>query len=142
MNDLRKKAIIRIGIMVAIMLLSIFLAFYIKNIFLKIPFIIIAGGVAALLIRLYISYKRKKLYFDGKVLTITPPKRKIGKYSIIIKNGKVSKKFYSFQKPEMKLGANYVVVYEEKSFNILEFQEAKFQMMNAKAVSKNPKFRM
>lgn len=59
MNDLRKKAIIRIGIMVAIMLLSIFLAFYIKNIFLKIPFIIIAGGVAALLIRLYISYKRK-----------------------------------------------------------------------------------
>lgn len=133
---------LRIGIMVAVMLLSIFMAFYVKNIFLKIPFIILAGAVIALLVRLYIAYKRKKLYFDGKVLSITPPKRKIGKYTIILKNGKVSKKFYSLQKPEMKLGNTYVVVYEEKSFNILEFQEAKFQMMNMKGINKNPKFKM
>ena len=128
--------------MVAILFLSIFLSFYIKNIFLKIPFIIVAAIIIFLLVRLYISYKRKKLYFDGKILTITPPKRKIGKYTIIIKNGKVSKKFYSLRKPQMKLGGHYVVVYEEKSFEILDFQEAKFQNMNMKSVGKNPKFKM
>lgn len=142
MNDLKKKAMIRIGIMVAIMLFSLFMSFYVKNIFLKIPFIILAGVIIALLVRLYISYKRKKLYFEGKVLAITPPKRKIGKYTVILKNGKVSKKFYSLQKPDMKFGNTYVIVYEEKSFNILEFQEAKFQMMNMKGLNKNPKFRM
>ena len=42
----------------------------------------------------------------------------------------------------MKKGLNYVVVYEEKSFNILEVQEAKFQMMNMKTVKKNPKFKI
>lgn len=142
MNDAKKQAYIRIGIMVALLLLSAFMVFYVKNIWFKIPFVIISVALVVFLGRLYISYKRKKLYFDGKVLAINPPKRKIGRYSIILQNGKVSKKLYSYQEPKMKKGLNYVVVYEEKSFNILEVQEAKFQMMNMKAIKKNPKFKI
>ena len=42
----------------------------------------------------------------------------------------------------MKVGGNYVVVYEEKSFNILEVQEMKVQMAGMTAIKKNPKFKM
>ena len=38
MNEARKQAFIRIGLIVVAVLLSIFLAFYIKNVFLKIPY--------------------------------------------------------------------------------------------------------
>ena len=84
MNEARKQAFIRIGIIVAAVLLSIFLSFYIKNVFLKIPFIIIAVAGIVFLVRLYITYKRKKLYFDGKVLVIKPPKRAIGRHTVIM----------------------------------------------------------
>jgi len=102
--------------------------------------IAVAGIV--FLVRLYITYKRKKLYFDGKVLVIKPPKRAIGRHTVIMQKGKVSKKLYTYQKPTMKVGGNYVVVYEEKSFNILEVQEMKVQMAGMKAIKKNPKFKM
>ena len=142
MNEARKQAFIRIGLIVVAVLLSIFLAFYINNVFLKIPFIIIAIAGTVFLVRLYITYKRKKLYFDGKVLVIKPPKRAIGRHTVIMQKGKVSKKLYTYQKPNMRVGGNYVVVYEEKSFNILEVQEMKVQMAGMKAIKKNPKFKM
>ena len=138
MNEARKQAFIRIGLIVVAVLLSVFLAFYIKNVFLKIPFIIIAIAGTVFLVRLYITYKRKKLYFDGKVLVI----RAIGRHTVIMQKGKVSKKLYTYQKPNMRVGGNYVVVYEEKSFNILEVQEMKVQMAGMKAIKKNPKFKM
>lgn len=128
--------------MVGALLLSLFMVFSKIHLFFRVFFGIIAVGLIVLLIRLYISYKRKKLYFDGKVLVITPPKRKIGRYSVVLQNGKVSKKLYSYQEPKLKKGVHYVVVYEEKSFNILEVQEQKFQNMNVKSLKKNPKFKL
>jgi len=59
-NDAKKQAYIRIGIMVALLLLSAFMVFYVKNIWFKIPFVIISAALVVFLGRLYISYKRKK----------------------------------------------------------------------------------
>ncbi len=143
LQDAKRQAFIRLSLISLVMILFLSGAFYFKNIIIKIIFAIIGGALAALLIRILIAYKRKKLYFDGKVISVTKPKRKIlGKYSIVIKKGKVSKKFYAYTDPKFTLGKDYVVVYEEKSLIIMDSQEAKFQMMGQGAIGKNPKYRM
>lgn len=142
MQGAKKQAFIRLSLISLAMLLFFAGAFNFKNVILKVLFAILGTIVAALLIRILIAYKRKKLYFDGKALSVTPPKRKIGRYTVVLKRGKVSKKFYSLSNPNFTIGKDYVVVYEDKSMTILDSQEAKFQMVGAKAVNKNPKYKM
>lgn len=104
-------------------------AIFFKQWWAKIPFVILAGVVGAFLVRIAISYRRKKFYFEGKVLSIIPPKKKFGKHSVIMKNGKVSKKLFSLQKPQMKVGGLYGVYFEEKSLEILKSEPVRVQMI-------------
>lgn len=110
---------------------------FFKSLWLKIPFVILAGVVGALLVRVWISYRRKKFYFEGKVLSVIPPKQKLGRHAVIIKNGKVSKKLFSLQKPNMKVGGLYGIYFEDKSLEILKAEPLKIQMLRG-AKGQNP----
>lgn len=131
MESQKRKVILRIAAMVALFLLLIAGAIWFKSWWIKAPLIILAAVLAAFLVRIGISYKRKKFYFEGKVLSIVPPKGKFGKTSIIMKNGKVSKKMYSLQKVNMKVGNNYGVYIEDKSNEVIQYQPIKAQVIRA-----------
>lgn len=131
MENEKRKFFIRIALMVFAFVLLTAGAIAIKSWWFKVPLIILAGVVGAFLVRIGISYRRKKFYFEGKILSIIPPKKKLGKYAVIIKNGKVSKKLFSLQKPNMKVGGLYGVYFEEKSLDILRAEPVKVQIMRA-----------
>ena len=120
------KVFLRIGGVVALFVLSVVAIFLYKAIW-----TILACVLGYMLYRTYLSYKRKKFYIEGKVLSVVRPtnKLKIGKTKVIIKAGKVSKKLYAWQPLTMKVGEMYAVYYEDKSNSILKYQELKGSMM-------------
>ena len=126
----KTKAILKIAAFVVSFVLLVVGTIMYKSWWLKVPCAILAVGVGWILVRMYLSYKRKKYAIEGKVLSITPPKNKfkIGKYTIIVKTGKSSKKLYSWQKLSMKIGNSYVIYYEEKSNQIIKYETMKFNM--------------
>ena len=126
----KTKAILKIAAFVVSFVLLVVGTIMYKSWWLKVPFAILAVGVGWILVRMYLSYKRKKYAIEGKVLSITPPKNKfkIGKYTIIVKTGKSSKKLYSWQKLSMKVGNSYAIYYEEKSNQIIKYETMKFNM--------------
>ena len=139
----KRKAMLKIaGIVAAFVLLVVGTIFY-KSLWLRIPFAIMAIGVGALLVRMYLSYKRKKYAIEGKVLSITPPKNrfKVGKYTVILKTGKSSKKLYSWQKLNMKVGNSYAIYYEEKSNQIIKYETMKINMAARPKGNIPPQFR-
>ena len=129
MESQKRKVMLRIAAMIAAFLVLIAGAIWFKSWWIKAPLIILAAAPGAFLVRIAISYKRKKFYFEGKVLSIVPPKGKFGKTSVIMKNGKVSKKLFSLQKLNMKVGNDYGVYFEDKSNEIIQYQPIKPQVM-------------
>lgn len=125
------KVFLRIGGVVALFVLSVVAIFLYKAIWAKAIWTIIACVLGYMLYRTYLSYKRKKFYIEGKVLSVVRPtnKLKIGKTKVIIKAGKVSKKLYAWQPLTMKVGEMYAVYYEDKSNSILKYQALKGSMM-------------
>lgn len=128
----RKKAMLRIGAIIAVFFILLGGAFYFKNIFVKVILGALAAAVGVFLGRIYISFKRKKLYFEGQCLMVQDPAKKLKRYVVYIKNKNVTKKLYSLTKPAMKKGKTYGLYYEEKSNNILKYEELKFNMSLAK----------
>lgn len=142
MDKDRKKGII-ILVLIGIAFLFFFSMIFIMNKwYFKLIFGILSVIPAAILIRTYLGYKRKKLAFTGKVLQIKKPDQKfMQKWTVIMKNGKISKKFYSLEQPDMRVGRTYGVFYEEKSNLILQIENPEFQIMSATDIKSNPKFR-
>lgn len=128
----KTKAYLKIAALVAAELLFITGIFIYKSWWLKVPMIILAGLLGAFLTRMLISARRKKYFIQGKVLSVTPPKKKfgipMGKTQVVIKSGKASKKLYSLQKLFIKTGHDYAFYYEEKSNEILKHEEIKINM--------------
>lgn len=142
MESQKRKVMLRIGAMIAGFLALSIGAIVFRSWWIKVPLILIAAVLGAFLIRIAISYRRKKYYFEGKVLSVTPPKGRFGKYSVIIKNGKISKKLYSLQKLNLKIGSYYGFYFEEKSNEILQSQAIKIQAIRPnKSQSGGPKLR-
>lgn len=137
----KRKAILRIAAMVVVFIALVAGAIFINSWWIKAPFIVLAAALGAFLIRIFVSLKRKKYYFEGKVLSITPPKGKFGKYAIIMKNGKISKKLFSLRKLSMKTGNYYGVYFEEKSNEIIQFQPVRVQVMRPQKGQGGPKLR-
>lgn len=139
----KTKAILKIAAIVGAFVLLVVGTIMYKSWWLKVPFAIMALGVGWLLVRMYLSYKRKKYAIEGKVLSITPPKNKfkIGKYTIIVKTGKSSKKLYSWQKLSMKVGNSYAIYYEEKSNQIIKYETMKINMAARPKGNLPPQFR-
>ncbi|MGB5823351.1 MAG: hypothetical protein WBH44_04720 [Proteocatella sp.] len=139
----KTKAILKIaGIVVVFVLLIVGTILY-KSWWLKVPCGILAIGLGWLLVRMYLSYKRKKYAIEGKVLSITSPKNKfkLGKYTVIVKTGKSSKKLYSWQKLSMKVGNSYAIYYEEKSNQIIKYESMKINMAARPKGNLPPQFR-
>ena len=142
MESQKRKVLLRIAAMIALFLVLIAGAIWFKIWWVKAPLIIIAAAVGAFLVRIGISYRRKKFYFEGKVLSLVPPKGRFGKTSIIIKNGKMSKKLFSLQKVNMKVGNIYGVYFEEKSNEVIQYQPVKTQVIRpSKSQQGNPHMR-
>lgn len=139
----KTKAILKIAAIVLAFVMLVVGTIMYKSWWLKVPFAILAIGVGWLLVRMYLSYKRKKYAIEGKVLSITPPKNKfkIGKYTIIVKTGKSSKKLYSWQKLSMKIGNSYAIYYEEKSNQIIKYETMKVNMAARPKGNLPPQFR-
>ena len=76
----KRKAMLQIAGIVAVFVLLVVGTIFYKSLWLRIPFAIMAIGVGALLVRMYLSYKRKKYAIEGKVLSITPPKNRMAKF--------------------------------------------------------------
>lgn len=126
----QNKVYLRIaGIAVGFILALVGVVFY-KPIWAKVVLAIIAGFLGYVLYRTYLSFKRKKYYLEGKVLSVTKPKNKfgLGKTAVVIKAGKVSKKLFSWQSLSMKVGSNYAIYYEEKSNQIIKYDSLKMNM--------------
>lgn len=137
MENQRRQAITIGVIMGAILILCLFLVFYLNKWYFKIIPLIPAGIIIAIFIRMFLLYKRRKLVFTGKVLTISKPTGKVlPKWTVIMKEGNVSKKLFSLEEPKMKIGKIYSVAYEEKSNNILMVEEVTFQAIK-QVVGKN-----
>lgn len=137
----KKEFYLRIALMALAFVLLMTGSFVFKSWWLKIPMLILAGVVGALLVRIGISYRRKKFYFEGKVLSVIPPKKKLGRHAVIIKNGKVSKKLYALQKPNMKVGGLYGVYFEEKSLEILKSEPLKVQLLRGTKAQSTPQMK-
>lgn len=128
----KNKVYLRIGgIALAFILALVGIVFY-KPIWAKVIFAIVAGFLGYVLYRTYLSFKRKKYYLEGKVLSIVKPKNKfgLGKTVVVIKAGKISKKLFSWQSLSMKVGGNYAVYYEEKSNQIIQYDSLKMNMVS------------
>lgn len=110
---------------------------------LKVPSAILAVVLGFMLVRMYLSHKRKKYAIQGKILSATPPKNrfKVGKYTYIVKSGKVSKKLYSWQNLNLKVGQNYALYYEEKSNQIIKHESLKLNMASRPKGNIPPQFR-
>ncbi|MGL5440146.1 MAG: hypothetical protein ACRDA4_07130 [Filifactoraceae bacterium] len=128
----KTKAYLKIAAIVAVEVFFIAGIVIYKSWWIKVPFIIFAGLLGAFLVRMFLAAKRKKHLIQGKVLSVTPPKKKfgmpLGKTQIVIKSGKASKKLCSMQKINLKLGHDYAFYYEEKSNEILKYEELKMNM--------------
>ncbi len=131
MESQKRKVMLRIAAMVVAFVLLVVGVIWFKSWWIKVPLVLLAGLIGAFLVRIAISYRRKKFYFEGKVLSITPPKGKFGKTSVILKNGKISKKLYSMQKLNMRVGNDYGIYFEDKSNEIIQYQPIKPQVMRA-----------
>lgn len=144
-ND-KKKAIIFISGLGILFLICLGLIFVLDKWYFKLIFGILAIIPAVILIRFFIAYKRNKNIFSGKVIAINKPSGKIvKKWTVIMKNGKISKKLYSLEEPKMKVGGTYGVAYEEKSNLILQVEQVQYQMvknmMKGMNLNSNPKFK-
>lgn len=143
----KTKAYLKIAAMVAVELFFVAGAIIYKSWWIKVPLIILAGLLGAFLIRMFVAARRKKFFAQGKVLSITPPKKKfgipLGKTQIVIKSGKASKKLYSMQKIFIKVGHDYAFYYEDKSNEILKYEELKMNMASRpKSGNLPPQYRM
>ena len=127
MESQKRKVMLRIGAMIAGFLALSIGAIVLDSWWIKVPLLLLAAVLGAFLVRIAISYRRKKFYFEGKVLSVAPPKGRFGKHSVIIKNGKISKKLYSLQKLNLKIGSYYGFYFEDKSHEILQTQPIKIQ---------------
>lgn len=139
----KTKAKLKIAAMVALFILLVAGTILYTSWWLKVPCAILSIVLGWMLVRMYLSYKRKKYAIEGKILSITPPKNrfKIGKYVIIVKTGKSSKKLFTWQKPSMKVGNNYAIYYEEKSNQIIQYETMKINMAARPKGNLPPQFR-
>lgn len=131
----KKRAYIILGLMAAGFIFSCTMIFIMSKWYFKLLFAVPAVMLGVILARTLLAFKRRKLVFTGKVLTVTKPAKKLlPKWTVIMKDGKISKRFYSIEDPKMKIGAVYSVAYEEKSNTILKTEAVTFQTVK-KAVS-------
>ncbi|KDR93938.1 hypothetical protein SAMN02745945_01136 [Peptoclostridium litorale DSM 5388] len=128
MEKEKRNAILRIAAVVAVFAVMVFLAFYSKHIALKIVFGALAVVIGAFIVRIIISLKRKKFYIQGQCIAVQAPKGKFKKYSVFVKMGKATKKLYSAGEVKMKKGKFYGIYYEEKSNDIVKYEEIKPSM--------------
>lgn len=122
-NKEQRNALLRVAAVVALFIVMVALAIYIKGIGYKILFGVLAAIIAAFLAKIFISLKRKKFYIQGQCIAVNPPKGKFKKYEVYIKIGKMTKKLYSPTQINMKKGKMYGVYFEEKSNDIIKFEE-------------------
>lgn len=140
----KTKAYLKIGAMALAAVLLLVAVFVYKSWWIKIPALIVAGGLGWVLFRTYLAMTRKKHALYGKVLSVTKPKNKfkIGKTVVLVKSGKVSKKLYSWQPLNLKVGNDYGFYYEEKSNQIIKYETLKLnQVARPKGNSLPPQFR-
>ena len=141
MSD-KNKAYIRI-VAIAVMFVALLaLAFINSSLWIRIPSLILAGALGYVLFRTFLAMSRKKHLIYGKVLSVTKPKNKfkIGKTVVVIKSGKVSKKLYTWQQINLKIGNDYGFYYEDKSNQILKYENMKMSMV-ARPKTLPPQFR-
>lgn len=143
--DERKRAQLILGGVIGAFVLSVVGIFYFQHIAAKIIFGIIAVALGVFLVRNYLTYKRKKYYVAGRVLAVTYPKGRLsmGRTVIMVKEGKVSRKLYSWDRPKLKIGSNYAFYCEEKTNNILKYDAINASMASGKVSRKNlpPQYR-
>lgn len=140
----KNKAYLRIAAMAIAFVLMVVSVIVYKSWWIKIPSLILAGGLGWILVRTFVAMKRKKHAIYGKVLSVTKPtnKFKIGKTVVVVKAGKMSKKLYSWQPLSLKVGNEYGFYYEEKSNQILKYETIKMnQIARPKGNTLPPQFR-
>ena len=141
MSD-KNKAYIRIAAIAVMFVALLALAFINSSLWIRIPSLILAGALGYVLFRTFLAMSRKKHLIYGKVLSVTKPKNKfkIGKTVVVIKSGKVSKKLYTWQQINLKIGNDYGFYYEDKSNQILKYENMKMSMV-ARPKTLPPQFR-
>lgn len=142
MSD-KTKAYLRIGAMAVLFIALLAMAVFYKSLWIRIPAVILAAGLGWILYRTFLSIKRKKHAIYGKVLSVTKPKNrfKIGKTVVVVKAGKVSKKLYTWQQLNLKIGNDYGFYYEEKSNQIIKYETIKMNMAARPKGNIPPQFR-
>lgn len=139
----KTKAYVRIALMVIAFVASVAMVFVYKSLWIRILALILSIGLGWILFRTFLAFKRKKHAIYGKVLSVTKPKNKfgIGKTVVVVKAGKVSKKLFTWQQINLKIGNDYGFYYEDKSNQIIKYETVK---INAAARPKGnlpPQFR-
>lgn len=139
----KTKAYLRIAAMAVAFVAMVVLIFTGQSLWIRIPAVILSVGLGWVLFRTFLAFTRKKHALYGKVLSITKPKNKfgIGKTVVVVKAGKMSKKLYSWQPINLKVGNDYGFYYEDKSNQIVKYETIK---LNAAARPKGnlpPQFR-
>lgn len=127
----QNKAYIRLAAMGVAFTSLLTLTFISKSLWIRIPSLILAGGLGYILFRTFLAMYRKKHLIYGKVLSVTKPNNrfKFGKTVVVIKTGKISKKLYTWQQINIKVGNDYGFYYEDKSNQILKFESLKMSMV-------------
>lgn len=130
MSD-KNKAYLRLGAMGVAFVALIALVFINQSLWVRVPSAILAGVLGYVLFRTFLAMSRKKHMIYGKVLSVTKPtnKFKIGKTVVVVKSGKVSKKLYTWQQINLKVGNDYGFYYEDKSNQILKYETMKMSMV-------------
>lgn len=128
----KNKVYLRLGAMIVAFVALVALIFTNSSLWVRIPSAILAGALGYVLVRTFIAMKRKKHMIYGKVLSVTKPKNrfKVGKTVVVIKSGKVSKKLYTWQQINLKVGNDYGFYYEDKSNQILKYETMKMSMVS------------
>lgn len=133
----KRNAIIRIALIVAVFLGFLGTAIFVNNIWIRVFAGILAAGVGALLVRIIISIRRKKFYFEGQCIAVQQPKGKFKKTTVYLKQGKITKKLHSVQPVNMKKGGIYGVYFEEKSNEIIKYEALKVNFSLSRKNNKN-----
>ena len=139
----KTKAYLRLAAMAAGALLMLYVAITGATWWVRVPAIILGGGLGWLVYRSILSIVRKKHAIYGKVLSIVRPKNKYGwgKTTVVVKSGKVSKKLYTWQKLSLRIGSDYGFYYEEKSNQIINYEIIKASMVAKPKGNLPPQFR-
>lgn len=142
MSD-KTKAYLRLAAMAAGVILLLIIIVVKESLWIRIPALLLAGGLGWLVYRSILSLVRKKHVLYGKVLSIVKPKNKygFGKTTIVVKSGKVSKKLYSWQKLPIRIGSDYGFYYEDKSNQIISYEVIKASMVSRPKGNLPPQYR-